>query len=217
MPQSDFNWLQPISSLVATFLGAGLAYSLAIRRERNNERNEQFAAYNRSLAVLLDMYNSLETYRQDVVAQWQGKSLGWLNAPVSLTRGWGTFRIKHDDLVVLLETKRANLFPQLLLVDSNFDALANLIQQRDDLLIKEAHPKLSSLLRKESTEQHIKGVLGIDTAHQLEARWKGICDRIADQIQDTKTAIQDVGDAAAFTHPGRLTVSAVLFKDGAPP
>ena len=146
MAANEFNWLQPLTTLAATFVGGILTYSLAIRRENRKEVNDRFTSYNRSLAVLFDMHNSLETYRQDCIADYKDRPDGWLNAPVSLSREWGRFRFDYNALVFLLETKKANLFPQLLLVESNFDGLSSLIQRRDDLLLKEAHPKLVPFL-----------------------------------------------------------------------
>jgi len=217
MAANEFNWMQPIATLSATIVGGLLTHCFTTFRENRKQIDDRFAAYDRALAVLFDMHNSLESYRQDCVAAYKDRYDGWLSAPVSPTRNWGRFRF-HNALVFLLETKKANIFPELLLIETNFDALSSLIQRRDDLLLREAHPKLAPLLGKAdgATQFEIEQTLGADVTNQLKIMWRGISKLLDEQIAGIGKAVEDVRDAAALTHPGRPTIKPILFKDGVP-
>jgi hypothetical protein len=205
---------QPLASFVATFCGAFLAYHLANRRERKTEVDRQFSAYNRSLAVLFDHWNGLETYRQDVVAPVAEQADGWLSAPIAPSFSWGALKFAHDEMLFLLETKRAGLFPELLLCESGFEGFVQLVGKRDYLMAKEVHPKLKEFLGKPADEAQVRAAIGADVENQLKQFWSGICLRLHEELATTKRLYDDVGDAAALTHPGRLTIKVVFHKDG---
>jgi hypothetical protein len=210
---TQFNWLQPVVTLAATFVGAYLAYWLTNVRELRKRTDDQLMACNRSILALLDMYNSLECYRQDVAA-FNGPE-PWLNAPVSLADNWGRMRIAPEGLIFLLGVKgQANLLPQLLLADSNFDGLKDLIKNRNQLMLNKFHPnlKLGSML----TEQDLVTATSSDAVHQAKIMWAGIIKLLEEQLKSLPELAGNLRDAAKAAHP-RKPVAGVNFLRGGLP
>ena len=103
---SDAPWyVQPIATLIASFTGAGFAFLLAGRRTKSQETNRQIGAINRALIVLFSMHGNLETYRQDIIADFVGRDDAWLNASVKPAKVWGNVQFDSGALDFLLEKK----------------------------------------------------------------------------------------------------------------
>ena len=203
--------MQPIATLVASFTGAGFAFLLAGRRFKREETNRQIAAINRAVIVLFNMHSNLETYRQDFTAEFSERDDAWLNAPVKPAKAWGAIRFDSEALAFLLENKEPHLYAELLLCECNFDELSQLIQRRDEIILRNAHPALSKFLGLQVPEVEIHESLGLHVVQQLKQLWDGISNRLVEQIATTKNLHDKLRDAAVRIHPGRLPVKGVFF------
>jgi hypothetical protein len=208
----DTPWfVQPIATLIASFTGAGFAFLLAERRVKREETNRQIAAVNRAVIVLFSMYSNLENYRKEVTENFVQRDDAWLNAPVVPAKVWTSVCFDSDALAFLLQKKQPNLYAELLLCECNFEELCQLIQQRDDIMLKQAHPALNKFLGRPVPEDEVHEAIGRHVAQQLKQLWDGINKRLLEQIESTKTLHDKLRDAAVQIHPGRLPVKGVFF------
>jgi hypothetical protein len=211
---SDIPWyVQPIATLVASFTGAGFAFLLAGRRIKNDETNKQIAAINRAVIVLFNMYGNLESYRQDFTQDFSDRDDAWLNAPVKPAKAWGIIHFDSEALAFLLERKQPNLYAELLLCECNFSELSQLIEKRDEIMLQQAHPALGKFRGQPMPESDIHEALGPHVTLQLKQLWRGINERLVQQIDTTKKLHERLRDAAVGIHPGRLPVKGVFFDD----
>ena len=209
---SDAPWyVQPIATLIASFTGAGFAFLLAGRRTKSQETNRQIGAINRALIVLFSMHGNLETYRQDIIADFVGRDDAWLNASVKPAKVWGNVQFDSGALDFLLEKKKPNLYAELLLCECNFAELSQLIEQRDEIILRQAHPALGKFLGCHVPEDEIVNAIGQHSVRQLKQLWEGIAERVIDQIAKTRTLHDKLRDAAVRINPVRLPVKGVFL------
>ena len=200
-----------IKALIGSFAGATFAFLLAGRRVKQDERKRQMGAINRSVVILFNMHSNLETYRQDVIEQFEKRDDAWLNAPVKPAKSWGAIRFDADGMAFLLEEKQPQLYCDFVLHQCNFDEVSQLIEMRDKLLIEHVHEKLGALLAQPVPEDELVKTMGPHVASQLKQLWSGITGRVTRQIAANKKMHDDLRDVAVKLFPGHLPLKTVFF------
>ena len=71
--------IDPITTLVAAFGGAWLAFQLERKRRGDDETQKRVGVANRALYTLFNFWNILEQHRKEVIEPCRGKSDAWLN------------------------------------------------------------------------------------------------------------------------------------------
>jgi len=67
MQNSDVNILNSLVTLLATFLGALLAFRLQLHQKREDEKSKHVAAGNRALSILMQQANTLKLFQLDFI------------------------------------------------------------------------------------------------------------------------------------------------------
>jgi len=99
------DFLAAFVTLLATFVGAWVAFALERSRRRDEEEQRNVAAVNRALYTLLNFWNVLEQYRKDVIETHRGKPDAWLNMAAAPFTKTGLANFEAGELIFLLQTK----------------------------------------------------------------------------------------------------------------
>lgn len=158
-------------TLAAAFLGAWSAFKLEDRARKRKKVEENIAAGNRAIFMLLRMFNELFNIQQQViepVREHPAKSIVML--PL-LTRDFDELRFEVDNLSFLLETKNRQILMELLVEENRFHTAIRLLNERSNLHLRKAQPLLEKagiVEGGEYTKDQVAGALGQRIFNQLQ-------------------------------------------------
>jgi hypothetical protein len=164
-------WIEPATTLVATFVGAGLAFALERRRRNDEEEQRRVGAANQALYTLYSMWNNMEQARKDIVEPVRGRADAWLNMPAAppIVRGLHSFDAK--ELSFLLQTSEPMLFADLMLEAQRYSQFINLVDSRSNLVqetVFRAFGAAGIPVGSSLELPRIENTLGIDVVHKLK-------------------------------------------------
>src|SRR5437016_4960051 len=135
--------LNPVATLVAAFAGAWGAFLFESKKRASEEEGRQRAVANRSLYVISEMWNVLYQYYKDVVKPMKGMDDAWLNMAANATYT-GQTQFDAQGLAFLLDLGEHQTYPKIILEEMRYRSVLNLIDMRNELILKRVHPALAA-------------------------------------------------------------------------
>ncbi len=209
-----FDWLNPITTLFAAFLGAGSAFLLEYFRRNREEEKRQLSASKRAIYVLSEMLSVVAQYRKEVVLPYDEKPDAWLNMNVSYVSVWAVSDLNDDAISFLLDTSEANCFAELILEQRRFRSLRNLVKRREKILLESVFPALGKIIPVggQVDSNKFTELLGHHTENELKFLTAGIVEQSASLSKTLVETHDKLRDAIAKIHPEKMSFKFVPFE-----
>jgi hypothetical protein len=206
-------------SLFATFIGAYLAFRFG-RMQRARERiDANVTAGNVALTTLIEMWDRQTQFQRDVVAPFRDRHDAWFNLTVGTRLDTVEMSLNRNELSFLLESN-AQAWQQAIMEDRRFHMMRELIDKRDDVILKEAWPRLAAKgvpIGAQLAEKQFEELLGSAVVQQLRRYTAGITSMIDENVVSSFAAITTLREALLKIYPERKFVNVRPLGVGEPP
>jgi hypothetical protein len=134
--------ISAFTTLLASFSGAWFAFLFTKKKAEADEHNDQAAAANRALFVLMRQFNALENIRRQLVLI-EDKPDRHLVLKPSPSLDYSQWRVDFSSLPFLFDTsKNTELLFNLMLEDEQFHAAVQSVNERSQLHLASVQPLL---------------------------------------------------------------------------
>jgi len=134
------DFVQPVVTIFATFVGATLAFVVAEIRSVREEKRRRRGAINTAIVTVFRMHLTLSECRKQVLAPYEHSDEGWLRAPISPVDRRDPITFDAAELAFLLNEGQGDLYTGLMLVSDKFETIVSVLQKREDLILSSVHP-----------------------------------------------------------------------------
>lgn len=203
------DFLAAFVTVLATFVGAWVAFALERSRRRDEEVHRNVGAVNRALYTLLNFWNVLEQYRKDVIEPHRGKSDAWFNMAATPFTKTGLASFEAGELIFLLQTKHAQLFASLMLEEQRFAHAISLMELRSSLMLNDVFPKFADAEVKVGATLLLadaERIAGIDTTHKLKVVTESLIKNIDEDLCSIVSVHNLLRDAIQNLYPKRKLI-----------
>lgn len=184
---AQYDWssfVDPATTLVATFAGAWFAFLFERRQRRKDVDEGRIGAANRALYTIFNLWNIQVQLRKEIVDEHRGKRDAWLNMPANFPSHYGLTRFEAGELSFLLGID-GMAYGNLLLEEQRFELAMKLVEERSKLMLTEVFPKLAAAkigINEPRDEREIMDVLGQGVVRKLKVISSGIEQNIDDNL-----------------------------------
>lgn len=185
--------LDIVTTILATFLGAWLAFMVERRKASEIEETANFGATNQAIYAIFEYWNGLEQYRKECIEDYRGKPDAWLNMSVSPSSTFSLVALNPAALSFLLHSGKPGTYASLMLEEHRYRQVTGLIEMRASIILNEVHPRMAAAGLKaghSATEEDLERILGFDKVHKLKLLTTSII-RLIDQNLDSLRAAHD--------------------------
>lgn len=133
-----------VATLVAAFAGAWWAFRLADNHAKRKTVEDQVAAANRALFVLIRQFNSLANLKQKLLDPVRNDLDRHLKMRASFPLDYSHWRVHFDSLSYLLETECRNVLFDLMVVEERFHAAIQTLNERSALHLHVVQPRFDA-------------------------------------------------------------------------
>ena len=161
-----------LATLVASFAGAWAAFLLESQRRQREERDRNVGAGSRAIYTIFNIWNTLEQFRKEVLEPYRGKSDAWLNMAAHPAISVGDHRFEAGQLQFLLQSTHAQIYAALFLEEQRYKLALALIEERSQLVLKEAFPRMARAgfaVGSSASAEEVERTLGVDLVHKLKS------------------------------------------------
>jgi hypothetical protein len=192
-------------SLVATFLGAWLAFKFAAIRSDRERVDREVVAGNLALATVAEIWDQQKQFQRKVVDTHRGRFDAWFNLAVGTTLGDIPTASIRSDMAFLLQSA-ASVWQEVILEERRYRLVATLIKEREMLVLKEVWPRLEAeglQMGQVAPETEIQRILGPGIVKQLTVKTSAISDFIDENVNSSFAAFKRLRSALKKIHPDR--------------
>lgn len=203
-----------LATLVAAFAGAWGAFLLENERRKREAQDRNIGAANRAIYTLYNLWNILEQYRKETLEPYRGKSDAWLNVAANPTIPTGEHTFQSDELQLLLQSSKAEIYAGLMLEEQRFAIAIDLIRARSALVLDEVFPKMSAAkipVGQTLLEVNVEQILGISLTHKLREITAAIFRNVDEDLLSLKAQHDQMRVAMKWLYPNRKVLQ-ILFE-----
>lgn len=209
------EFLPPLATLFAAFLGATYAFSLNRQKEEGTVRDENLAAANRAIFAMARQTNKLVLVQRQVIDPHRSSPARAIEMPPMEGVGTEKINIDIDSLSFLLQTKYADMLAKVAVADSKFSAAIDSLQHRSRVHFHEAQPRIEAARLDGPTQTlgALKDALGeriyvtlarsTDQTIDLVDGSRAYIEEVAGQFRDTLKLIFPGSKFIAFSVPNQ--------------
>ena len=196
--------IDPITTLVAAFGGAWLAFQLERKRRDDDETQKRVGVANRALYTLFNFWNILEQFRKEAIEPFHGKPDAWLNMPATVPSKYGLIAFEAGELSFLLQVEDAMVFSELLLEEQRFAQAVHMIELRSSIVLNQVFPRFAATGVNVGTtllEPDVEKIVGIDTVHKLKVLGEAIVTNVDADLKSIVAAHDQLRAAMKRLYP----------------
>lgn len=189
-------------ALLGTFLGALFAFRLNEHKEAAKLSNEQKAALNQALFVLVRQFNAMRIY-SNYLAPFKNPVERAINLPASKPPTYSDLTVKFQDLGFLLEGEHANVLMRLMIEQERFHQSLEGIRIRNEFHITELQPAIERLALNKATvtEAQLRTALGERLFSTAINYGETVNDNVKESVQSLATMHEELFKAAKILFP----------------
>ena len=205
------DFLEPSITLVATFLGAWLAFRFERKNKNDEEEQRRCGAANQALCTLFSLWSNTEQYRKEAIEPCRGKPDAWLNMSAQTPIKTGLASFEAGALSFLLQTPTPMIYPELFLEEQHFAELINKIEWHFTILMNDVYPRFAAAgvnVGAPLPLQEIERIIGNDTAHKLRGLTKSLESSVDENLKTIVSAHDHLYAAMKQLYPKRKFVKA---------
>lgn len=194
-----------VVTLGAAFLGAWAAFKLESNNRKKQIEDGDIAAGNRALFTLTQIWSRLRQYQKEMIDRYRTRDDAWLNLPAGMPIQDNGLMLDMNDLSFVLQSKPA-IFQLIFLEADRFRLAAEMINQRNELILSQVHPRLSAAgIRVGGAEspENMEAILTIGVVHQLKVYTAGIIKNVDEDLISSFEAYEKLRAALKEIYPNR--------------
>ncbi|WP_374336923.1 hypothetical protein [Leeia sp.] len=202
-----------LATLVASFVGAWVAFSLESQRRDRETRDRNVGAGSRALYTIFNLWNTLEQYRKEALEPCRGRADAWLNLAAHPALSVGEHRFQASDLQFLLQSDHAQTYAGLFLEEQRFALAIQLIRIRSELVLNEVFPKMAAAgfpVGRKVAQDDIEQVLGIDLTHKLKEITASIYKNVDEDLLSLVARHDELRSAIKKLYPNQKVIQVVF-------
>ena len=215
----DIDLIEPITTLVAAFAGAWAAFLFESRKRKKEEREKQRSAANQALVTLVNMWNIMFEYHENIIRPILGRDDAWLNMAATPPAHYGLCEFDAKSLSFLIDIGEPQVFMELTLEEQRFWGTVRVIEERNDVLLNAVHPAMSSAkvpVNSQLDEPHLISIIGIDAAQRLKNFTPAITNQVIKNCGSHIGAFQNLRETMKRLYPeAKFLSSEFKALDGA--
>lgn len=135
------EFLDPVVTLFATFIGAWLAFRYETRRRNEDEKQAKIAGYNKAMYTLGNMLSIMRQFKEDVLDRAEKETGNRLCFGYSLPISAGIVNIEAKEVLFILN-EDIQAFENMMLEERKFHHLLRLIEERSEFVRSMVLPAL---------------------------------------------------------------------------
>lgn len=192
-------------TLAAAFLGAYAAFKLESNNRKKQIEEQDVAAGNRALFTLTQIWSRLRQYQKEMIEEYRTREDAWLNLPAGMPIQDNGLTLDMNDLSFLLQSKPA-IFQLIFLEADRFRLAAEMINQRNELVLSQVHPRMSAAgVRVGGAEsfENMESILTIGVVHQLKVYTAGIIKNVDEDLISSFEAYERLRASLKEIYPNR--------------
>lgn len=209
------NWQDVLGALGSAFVGTFVGAYVAFRLERNARASEEVRQRatdgNLALLTLLQMFNNLRQFEEEIIGTAPDPAGRWLKMRVTFPQTGIDLRFDAPHLAFLLECDDTNLLQEVLLEERRFKLAIDMINRRSHLMLEKVHPKMAAagIQRGQNiVEKHIQELLGPALSAEAEQLAEGIVVNVREDIQSLRQTFDKLRLALLALLPGQKFMKA---------
>jgi hypothetical protein len=205
-----------LGTLLATFVGAWLAFRFAKSTRDQTREDDNVTAGNLALFTLTTMWNQTRQHQKEVVIEYRARADAWLNLPVSSPLN-GNLAFELKDLAFVAE-RAPKAFSSLLLEQERFRLSAYMVEEHRRVALDQAWPKLAAAgiaMNEGRPVDEVEHVLGTDITRQLKVITAGIIKNFDENESSLKIAFGELRSAMVKCFPSRKFINFKFDSDPA--
>ena len=190
---TEYVWLWPfVRTLIATFVGATLAFILQNYRSRRQERTEETRTFNRTAVSLGQMQNELLNYKDQAITPFMETNIPYVEMRPSLLGDLTHIRLHADQLAFLCETDDRQIPFQVGYTDSLFIRAIGAIDERATYHLSEFQPEMPKHFKvtDKPTIDEIEAALGPVVMATLKSHTEAMVIYVDSALKEIKTTLQ---------------------------
>lgn len=190
-------------TLIATFVGAWLAFRFAKSARDQTREDDEVVAGNLALFTVTSMWNQTRQHWKEVIEPYRAREDAWLNLPVSPPlNNELNFDLKS---LSFLSERSPVVFQTLLLEYERFRLAAHLIEEHRRIVLEETWPRMVDAkvgIGEGRSVADIEAILGPGVVKQLRVTTGGIIKNFEENTVSLMKLFVDLRAAlkAAFPH-----------------
>jgi hypothetical protein len=185
------EYLPPLVTLVAAFLGAWTAYLLQEKKERRKEISVQVEAGNRAIFALIRCHNRFLSIQQQAIDEFRQHPARYVAIKPLIGGASCELDLDFDSLSFLFKSEKPNLLNVLSAIQAEVESTILLIEERSNIHCGEVQPKAECggfRVDRDISLSEIEEVLG----YRLTETMKSLTDQL---IQFVDQIVKDTGEA----------------------
>ncbi len=199
--------LETLITLFAVYLGAFLAYTFNIERQKKVDKQKDIQNANLSLFSLLQFLNSLENYQKQIIDPERESALRLISIKPELIYEDLVPKLQIESLSFLLSgTENVNLLGRLVTEERRFHGIAFNIRKRAQLHTEQVQPAMEAAelveISPPSVDQ-VRNALGDRIYTIMERATEDIILAVDQSIADIIELISDLNRACSRLFPGQ--------------
>lgn len=209
--------IEPITTLVAAFAGAWFAFRFERKHKEADEVRRRVGAANRALYMLFNLWNGMVQIRQEVIDPHRGRFDAWLNMAATVPGRYEHVAFEAGELAFLL-TISSPLYADLLLEEQRYNSAIQLLDQRNNIVLNEAWPKLAQAgigVGVQRNAEEIERVLGMDVTRKLKVMGDGLSKNVDENVKTIMEVFGRLRGAMKAAYPNEKFLN-VEFAENPP-
>ena len=151
------------TTLIAAFSGAWYAFRLSSKNENRKLIQDQLAAGNRAIFILLRQFNELSAIQHQLINPHRDDPQRYINMSPALALEFSHLRVDVDSISYLLETDDRQVLLDIIVEEERFQTAIRAINERSEFLYETIQPlfaKSGLTNGQEYSDDYIKSILG---------------------------------------------------------
>lgn len=192
------DWLSPLATLLASFLGAWFAFRLQDLARLSETRAAQVEAANSVIFSVAQMLNSLKIFQLDYIEPHRNDpgisySMLPLYGPAELN-----IKMNYSSLGYLLDPEHGQIVMELFIQQQRYDEAIRLINYRSELHLNSVQPILEKsgfTPGKEYSIEEFRAALGVLIAAKIEQATAHVVQQVDNTIstlEETKNGLRSI-------------------------
>jgi len=197
------DYLAGIGTIAASFAGALFAFQFATRQRREKEIDDNVTAGNLALFSLMEIWTFQKQYQRNAVEPFRGRPDVWLNFPLTQPLASRDVSLDAKSLSFLLQS-HSQIFQEIILEESRFKSLADIISRRNLLMSTQAIPRLEAArlnIGQQIPDQQMRQILGPSIANQLQILTNSLIEFVDENVVSSFAAFEKLRVALAQRYP----------------
>lgn len=216
IPPNETNllleWLPPIVTLLAAFLGAWFAFLLQNLKDEKKEINTNSQALNKVQINLGQQLNCLTIFNKDFLLPNEESPIRWFAVPAAPYRDYKNLRINAGTLAFLIEPGYGSLITEILVAEEMFQEVMNVINLRSETHVSRLQPKLEEIGFEEGKPYdkpfvEFEKMLGARLVGEMKRFTEGLYDSTKIAIETHENLINKIHKIGGEIFPDKKTLT----------